>query len=231
LFAARDRLKTKLWVVDNMVNASKPEAIDYFRRAGETDFTEFKKRVWEMSDAEYYSIYDEVFSELGFFDYTQTNLKYFRGWMYGDVLDVGCAGGGLLQALRDGGYDGRLIGVDISKVALNEATRRGLEVVWGDVEKRLPFPDRSFDTVVCGHTLEHLRHPGEAFSELKRVCRGALIVLIPLQGEDQRWKKTNTHLQFWPTIESFEGFAGVKAAESMVERDRTLGILLFKLGL
>lgn len=204
--------------------------VDYLEKAKETDFTEFKSHVWEMSDAEYSAFYDDIFSKLGFFDYTATNIQFFGKWIHGRVLDAGCNGGGFLQALKNGGYNGEIIGVDICKVALKEATHRGLEVYWGNIEKRIPFPNRYFDTVVCGHTLEHLRKPKKAFSELKRVCRGSIIILIPLQGEDQRWKKTNTHIQFWPTVESFENFAEMKTTESMIERDGTLGIMLFKMG-
>lgn len=203
---------------------------DYLKNVETTDFTEFKKHVWEMTDEEYYAFYDDTFRRLGFFDYTATNIQFFRHWIHGTVLDAGCSGGGFLQALRDDGYPHRLVGVDISKVALDEATNRGLEVYWGDLENHTPFPDRFFNTVVSGHTLEHLRKPKKAFNELKRICRESLIILIPLQGEEARWKKTNTHIQFWPTVGSFEAWAGLKVAESMVERDGTLAIMLFKVG-
>lgn len=202
--------------------------VDYLEKAKETDFTEFKSHVWEMSDVDYYAFYDDTFNKLGFFDYTATNTQFFGKWVIGDVLDVGCSGGGLLQALK-AYHSGRLVGVDISEVALQEARSKGLEVYWGDAEKVLPFLDKSFHTVIIGHTLEHLRRPEAAFSEAKRICKEHLIILIPLQGEDQRWKKTNMHIQFWPTIESFEEFAGMKVTESMIERNGTLGILLFKM--
>jgi len=204
---------------------------DYLKNVETTDFTDFKRHVWEMTDKEYYDFYDETFRRLGFFDYTATNIQFFRQWIHGTVLDAGCNGGGFLQALRDEGYPKRLVGVDISKVALDEAANRGLEVYWGDLEDRLFFPDRYFNTVVCGHTLEHLRKPEKAFNELKRVSRDSIIILIPLQGEEARWKKTNTHIQFWPTVQSFEAWAGMRVAESMVKRDGTLAIMLFKVGM
>lgn len=200
----------------------------YLERVKETDFTDFKKHASEMTPSEIYEFYDEVFKKMGFFDYTLTNLPYFRDWIVGDVLDVGCNAGGLLEELRKEGYGGRLVGDDICLVALEEALKKGLEVYFGDVEKALPFADRSFDTVICGHTLEHLREPKAAWRELRRVCKDTLIIVIPLQGEDQRWKKTNTHLQFWPSIESFEEWADAISVYSRVEREGTLGVLVFK---
>ena len=43
----------------------------------------------------------------------------------------------------------------------------------------LPYDDRSFDTVVCLDTLEHLNRPHEAFDDLLRVSRGNVIVSLP----------------------------------------------------
>jgi len=189
------------------------------------DFSWFKSRVWEMSDEEYYSVHDGFFSRFGFFDWTLTNLPYFEDWVYGDLLEVGCAAGWTLKAVAP--RCRRAVGIDISKVALAEAERSGLEVYWADVEKGLPFGDGEFDVVLAGHTLEHLRWPDRAVKEIRRVCRSRVIVLIPLQGEDQRWKRTNTHLQFWPTVESFEAVYGKRAEKALVLRDGTLAVMLF----
>jgi ubiquinone/menaquinone biosynthesis C-methylase UbiE len=203
--------------------------LGYLERAKKADFTEFKHKVGSMTESEIYEFYNQVYRDFGFFDYTETNLPFFIDWVVGDVLDVGCNAGGLLEALRNKGHAGRLVGVDICEVALEEALKRKLDVYWGDVEIGLPFNSGSFQTVICGHTMEHLRKPKEALAELIRVCRGTVIIIIPIQGEEARWKKTNTHLQFWPTPESFEEFAGRKAEMKRVERDGTLGILVFKM--
>ena len=197
--------------------------------ASDIDFTEFKKRVWEMGDEEFYEAYDDAFKNIGFFDYTLTNLEYFEDWIYGDLLEVGCSAGLVLKAIRK--RCKRCVGIDVSSHALKEAVRTlpsDIELFKADVEKPLFFPDRSFDTVLCGHTLEHLRKPSKAISEMKRVCRDRIIVLIPLQGKKQRWKKTNMHIQFWPTIESFEKFFGSNATDSLVLREGTLAIMKFE---
>jgi len=43
----------------------------------------------------------------------------------------------------------------------------------------LPFPDRSYDTVVCLDVLEHLANPHETFDELCRVSADVVIVSLP----------------------------------------------------
>jgi SAM-dependent methyltransferase len=46
----------------------------------------------------------------------------------------------------------------------------------------LPYPDASFDVVLCSHVLEHVRDDRRAMSELARVVRpgGCAILLVPL---------------------------------------------------
>ncbi len=53
---------------------------------------------------------------------------------------------------------------------------------------RLPFPDASFDWVLCTETLEHLSRPQESLNELRRVVKlgGGLALSVPfLQGLHQ----------------------------------------------
>jgi SAM-dependent methyltransferase len=49
--------------------------------------------------------------------------------------------------------------------------------VVANVEEPLPFDDASFDAVVAGELLEHLRFPDELVSEIRRVlCSGGVLV-------------------------------------------------------
>lgn len=55
-----------------------------------------------------------------------------------------------------------------------------------DWEKEfLPFPDKSFDTVVCLDTLEHINDIHRSFQDLLRVSRGHVIISLP-----NCWRKT-----------------------------------------
>jgi SAM-dependent methyltransferase len=98
-------------------------------------------------------------------------------------LDVGCATGFVVEALRELGIDAW--GSDISGWAVDHATSGALgRLRRGDLTKRLPYRSGLFDSVTALETLEHL--PPEAIphamTELRRVCRGYLIATIPSFG-------------------------------------------------
>ena len=65
----------------------------------------------------------------------------------------------------------RVVGIDVDQEALAVAAGRGIEPVWGDIEAVLPFDDASFDAVVAGELLEHVRRPADLIGEVVRVLR------------------------------------------------------------
>lgn len=110
------------------------------------------------------------------------------------VLDVGCGTGTLaLAAKRRVGAAGTVRGVDAGEEmvarARRKAAREAVEVAF-DVAtaQALPFPDASFDVVLCTLVVHHLpegaRH--QAVAEMRRVLRpgGRLLVvdLMPAAG-------------------------------------------------
>jgi SAM-dependent methyltransferase len=99
------------------------------------------------------------------------------------VLDVGCAHGFLVEALRELGVEAR--GVDASRWAISHASGAARPFVRrANVSKHLPFAAKSFDVVSVLETLEHIP-PGlvpHALDELRRVCRGWVIATIPSFG-------------------------------------------------
>jgi 2-polyprenyl-3-methyl-5-hydroxy-6-metoxy-1,4-benzoquinol methylase len=94
------------------------------------------------------------------------------------VLDLGCRAGALSQHFLDGN---EVTGMDVDEHALQFAAGRGLSTVWGDVEEPLPFEDESFDAVVAGEILEHVRFPDEVVGEIGRVLRpgGVVVGSVP----------------------------------------------------
>jgi SAM-dependent methyltransferase len=94
------------------------------------------------------------------------------------VLDLGCRDGALTSAYAEGN---EVVGVDADREALAEAEKLGIETRWADLDEPLPFEDASFDVVVAGELLEHLRDPGRLVSEALRVLRpgGVLVASVP----------------------------------------------------
>ena len=100
-----------------------------------------------------------------------------------DVLDAGC-GNGLFGHYFKEKTGCRLVGIDGSAYALEEARRAGYDEVHRCSDmgaQRLPFADGSFDFVLCKDVLEHLLMPTHLLSELRRVLRpgGSLLCHVP----------------------------------------------------
>ena len=94
------------------------------------------------------------------------------------VLDVGCRFGALTRSYLDGN---EVVGLDVDRIALEEAARLGIETIWADAEEGLPFDDESFDVVVAGELLEHVRDPAGLLADVRRVLRpgGTLVGSVP----------------------------------------------------
>src|SRR3954471_19968156 len=78
------------------------------------------------------------------------------GRVEGAALDLGCGDGRLTPALRAR----RIVGADVSDIALERARRRLAEIEVHLVpltpDRALPFRDNEFDLVLCAETLEHV---------------------------------------------------------------------------
>lgn len=94
------------------------------------------------------------------------------------VLDLGCRDGALTRIYLEGN---ELVGVDADRDALAEAEKLGIETHWADLDRPLEFPDESFDVVVAGELLEHLRDPQRVVAEARRVLRpgGTFVASVP----------------------------------------------------
>jgi SAM-dependent methyltransferase len=95
-------------------------------------------------------------------------------------LDVGC-GDGRTAGLFLSDHAASYTGVDVSRVAIAEASSHGLDARLIEDPARLPFEDSSFDAVTCLEVLEHLVAPLAAGLEFRRVLRpgGVLVVTVP----------------------------------------------------
>jgi malonyl-CoA O-methyltransferase len=90
-----------------------------------------------------------------------------------DALDLGCGTG--RHSLRLASRGARVTAVDFSEGMLAEAQLKpgasAVRFVRHDLHRPLPFPEASFDLVVSGLVLEHLRALPPFFAEIRRVLR------------------------------------------------------------
>jgi len=101
----------------------------------------------------------------------------------GDVVDVGCGPGVMVEEVRQRG--GTFLGIDLSPEMITEArdnfgTLEGVSFQEGNIEK-LDLPDASFDQVICMAVIEYLQTPDKALAEMARVLRpgGTVIITVP----------------------------------------------------
>jgi SAM-dependent methyltransferase len=141
------------------------------------------------------------------------------------VLDVGCAAGYLSRRLA--GRGAHVIGIELNESVAGAAREFCDDVLIGDVESmELPFAEGSFDAVVCGDVIEHLRDPQGFLERVRPLLStgGRLVLTTPnvanwamrlglLAG---RWRygdrgildRTHTHLFTKKTLEETLDRAG-----------------------
>jgi 2-polyprenyl-3-methyl-5-hydroxy-6-metoxy-1,4-benzoquinol methylase len=127
------------------------------------------------------------------------------------VLDVGCSSGYLARPLSERGNT--IVGIELDPEAAREAEQFCEHVLVGNVETmELPLEPGSFDVVLCGDVVEHLRDPVAALARLRVFLKpGGRVVLstpnianwaIRLSLLGGRWRytergildRTHTHL-------------------------------------
>jgi 2-polyprenyl-6-hydroxyphenyl methylase/3-demethylubiquinone-9 3-methyltransferase len=95
-------------------------------------------------------------------------------WQDKDVLDLGCAGGFMAEAMAKRGAN--VTGIDPAAKAIDAARRHakstdlsiGYDVGVGEA---LPYSTAGFDAVVCVDVLEHVADLNKVLSEVARVLR------------------------------------------------------------
>lgn len=94
------------------------------------------------------------------------------------VLDVGCANGEFLLAMRAAGW--LVQGVETDPRAVARAREHGLDVDEGELDEGT-YPPRSFDAITISHVLEHLRDPVGTLRACREFLRddGVLWIATP----------------------------------------------------
>lgn len=111
---------------------------------------------------------------------TKLTRKLLANEKVGTLLDVGGGHGQLAHPLADDGWDITVLGSAKScEHRIKDLTDAGrAKFVMGNVIE-LPFPDKSFDVVICFRLLTHCDHWEQLVKELVRVSRGPIIVDYP----------------------------------------------------
>ena len=169
------------------------------------DIMNFKERLPLLSAEEYVSIYEDT-APYHLSRETDLNTRcietILKDVVGSSVLEVGCGRGFLAQKICDTA-EGDTLEVTATDIVLSDRLKamsdriKFLKVEISD----LPFAEKEFDTVVCTHVLEHVIDFKKSISELRRVARKRLIIVVPMQ---RPYRYTfDLHLRFFPYVHSF----------------------------
>lgn len=98
----------------------------------------------------------------------------------GRILDIGCSGGYLAERLAGAGCT--VTGIELDPLAAERARQFCEEVFVGDAETmKMAFEPASFDAIVCGDLIEHLRDPGALLARVRPLLKpgGRLVLTTP----------------------------------------------------
>jgi SAM-dependent methyltransferase len=115
------------------------------------------------------------------------------------ILEVGCSVGFNCFALSRQYPAAAVVGIepDAEAVTVAHAMARdggGNVTFVVATAERLPFPDHSFDLIVCHTVIEHVRNPADAVSEMARVL--SPVGEIHLEAPNYLWPR-EPHLGIW----------------------------------
>jgi SAM-dependent methyltransferase len=134
----------------------------------------------------------------------------------GSVLDVGCGPGvAAAAAIPLTSTGGRVVAADVNRhlLDLGRAETPGVQF-WEADARALPFPDHSFDAVLCTHVLQFVRQPERATAELARVVRAGGTVAV------STWAAAGRQPYLSALAESVARHLGPQAAEPLVAATR-----------
>jgi ubiquinone/menaquinone biosynthesis C-methylase UbiE len=172
---------------------------------------DFKERAFGLSSREIAAAYEALDAGVGRYrdsDTTAAQAEAIVARALGTVLEVGCGNGVLTAQLAAAGH--AIVATDVGLHSLRATRdRAAVTAVARAALPDLPFADRSFDTVVCAHTLEHIPDLYRAAAELHRVARRRVIVVVPRQ---RYYRYTvDYHLHFFPSAAPLEALLGGQA--------------------
>ena len=90
------------------------------------------------------------------------------------MIDLGCGSGSLLEKLiRKKNVTAE--GVELLESGVEVCKAKGLKVLKGKIDEKLPFEDNSFDYSICNVTIQMVMYPEVLLSEMKRISKYQIV--------------------------------------------------------
>ncbi len=155
-----------------------------------------------------------------FWQETVTRFRdHYRLSPTASLLDVGCAKGFMLYDFKQAMPRMTIAGLDISEYGISHALDEVKPYLQIGNATQLPYPDKSFDLVICINTVHNLplAECKQALREIQRVTRGHAFVTMDAwrtNDEKERLLKWNLtaltymHVEEWKELFEEVGYTG-----------------------
>ena len=91
-----------------------------------------------------------------------------------NVIDLGCGNGSLLKKLVEE-KNVNAQGIEISASGVEACNNKGLKVLQGRIDEKLPFNDLEFNFSICNVTIQMVMYPEVLLNEMKRISKYQII--------------------------------------------------------
>lgn len=151
-------------------------------------------------------IYEQHLVPAMFEPFARDLIKLCNIKRYERILDVACGTGIVSRLAIDyvNASVGKVVGIDINPIMLNMARRcsTGRNIEWKEGSAlSLPFPDGSFDLVICQQGLQFMPDRNKAVREMNRV------LISGSNREDKHSSYGRLVLSVWTSIKDSPGFS------------------------
>ena len=151
-------------------------------------------------------IYEQHLVPVMFEPFARDLIKLCNIKRYERILDVACGTGIVSRLAIDyvNASVGKVVGIDINPIMLNMARRcsTGRNIEWKEGSAlSLPFPDGSFDLVICQQGLQFMSDRNKAVREMNRV------LISGSNREDKHSSYGRLVLSVWTSIKDSPGFS------------------------
>jgi ubiquinone/menaquinone biosynthesis C-methylase UbiE len=115
------------------------------------------------------------------------------------IMDIGCGDGYLLSQIKGKHNNTSLIGISVCRSDISLANKmHNIKVKFGDMHA-IPQKNKSIDTILARHCLEHSPMPLFALFEMHRIMRkGRGILAVVLPAYDPYWVQYKGHFHCMP---------------------------------
>ena len=106
-------------------------------------------------------------------------VEDYLGKPVNSVLEVGCGSGFMGAAFESAGCE--YTGTEVDTTSIEHARSHGIDVhcVEAETMAETELKGRQFDLIISSNVFEHLDNPLLSFQNLRPLCRGAIVIIVP----------------------------------------------------